>query len=230
MAKITKKEQLTFGGDLSAFGNIAEFGSTKGGLSSFSLDPDDIQTGAYLGGWQRAIVNNKAPLLQDMNALAFLFTRQIGYLQQAGLAEWDSGTTYYIGSIVTNGSGAVYKSTIDNNTNHVVTTGSAWALMYAPASVTVTGPSTTLNCMLGSYFDVGVGAGGNKALTITNIADGQNINFLVTGASGDTVTILPPDGITTRTAGTNTMTSTYSLFSMLRSGSTAILTKTHGLS
>ena len=127
MAKITKKAQKTFGGGLTATNNIAQFGSLKAGSPAYSLDPDTIQSlSAYDNGWAAAVVNNNAPALQDVNALDFLFSRQLSYLMQAGIAEWDAATTYYIGSVVNDGYGNLYYSIADTNLNNAVTDATKW--------------------------------------------------------------------------------------------------------
>ena len=127
MAKITKKAQKTFGGNLTAPNNIAQFGSLKSGSPAYSLDPDTIQAlSAYENGWAAAVVNNNAPALQDVNALDFLFSRQLAYLMQTGVPEWDAATTYYIGSVAQDGFGRYYMSIADTNLNNAVTDATKW--------------------------------------------------------------------------------------------------------
>ena len=84
MSKLTRKFQKIFGGLLVANNNIAKFGSAKIGSPAYSLDPDEIQTTEYDNAWAAALINNKSPALQDMNALFYLMTRQMAYLYQAG--------------------------------------------------------------------------------------------------------------------------------------------------
>lgn len=133
MTKIARKTQQVFGGSLVAANNIAQFGSLKLGTPVYSLDPASIQTTAYLNGWAAAVVNNNAPALQDMNALFYLMSYQLGYVMQAGVPEWDSGTTYYKGSLVqaqdgsANGLGILFVSQIDSNTS-ALTVKAAWRL------------------------------------------------------------------------------------------------------
>lgn len=127
MAKITREPQLIFGGSLVANNNIAKFGSLKIGTPAYSLDPSDIQTTEYLNGWAAAVVNNNAPALQDMNGLFYLTTYQLAYLMQAGIAEWNAATTYYIGSLVNDTYGNVFKSLIDTNTS-ALTVKASWRI------------------------------------------------------------------------------------------------------
>ena len=248
MAKITRKNQSVFGGSLAANENIAEFGSLKTGTAAYSLDPDDIQTAAYLNGWASAVVNNNAPCLQDMNALFYLVTRQLAYMVQTGVAEWNATTTYYIGSVVNDGTGKLYKCKV----NDTITTGldntTSWAEI-APgiaAPTTVSGTTTgTFDCSLNSTFvhSANVVA---RTFTISNTSDGQTINIQVKNpaiaftsqyvantitkaahglANGDRVKLLTLTGTTAIVVETiyyvvNTATDTFKL--SLTSGGSAI--------
>ena len=128
MAKILRKYQKIFGGSSAAApsGIIAKFGSLAAASPAYSSDPDVIQAlAAYLNGWQGAVVGNNSPALQDRNALDFLMTRQLAYLFQAGVAEWDASTEYETGSWV-QVAGVVYISKVDTNVNNNPTTGSPY--------------------------------------------------------------------------------------------------------
>jgi hypothetical protein len=101
MAKITKKYQRIFAGDVPANNILAEFGSLKDGSIAYSDDPAEIQSRtAWVDGLQSALINNYNPAVQDINSLLYVITRQISYLQQQGLTEWSSLVTYYEGSLV----------------------------------------------------------------------------------------------------------------------------------
>jgi len=127
MAKIARKHQKIFGGDLVANENIAEFGSLAEGTPEYSDDPDLIQVRtAYGNGFASSIIGNFAPCLQDFNALFFLITRQLAYLFQSGISEWSSTTAYYIGSMVHDGTGVIYVSLSDTNLNQAFTVASKW--------------------------------------------------------------------------------------------------------
>lgn len=130
MAKILRATQKQFG-STALNGRIAEFGSLANGspnaYSGGTITPAIIQTLAnYLQGWDGAVIGNNSPALQDMNALQYLFSYQLGYLLQEGIAEWDSATTYFIGSIVSSG-GVSYYSLQDNNIGNALTNGAYWA-------------------------------------------------------------------------------------------------------
>ena len=101
MSKIERKTQEIFAGDVPAEDNIAVFGSLAAGSPAFSNDPALIQNDAYKNGWAAAIVPDDSPPLEDMNALFNLITRQLAYLFQSGIPEYDTGATYYKGSVCT---------------------------------------------------------------------------------------------------------------------------------
>lgn len=144
MSKITRKEQLIFGGNLVAAGNIAKFGSLRISAPGYSLDPDAIQTAEYLNGWAGALSSNKAPAMQDMNALEFLVTRQLAYLMQAGVPEWCVTTPYFIGSTVATATGKLYTAIADN-TGIAVTDRTKWKPH---------GPSLPLGSVIATFPDL----------------------------------------------------------------------------
>lgn len=129
MAKITRAFQKIFGGSLAAANNIAKFGSLKSGSPAYSLDPAEIQTAAWLQAWGGALVNapggNASPALQDMNAFMYLVTRQLAYLMQDGIPEWNTETVYYTDSYCKY-NGVVYISKTDDNLNHLPTDTNNW--------------------------------------------------------------------------------------------------------
>lgn len=118
MPKLTRANQKVFGdnGDQSHFG---QFGSRAGGSGFFTKDPASIQSlSAFIqNGWLDAInSSNKAPFLEDMNGLFFLAFRQLAYLFQEGMPEWDSGTNYFVGSMVKKtGTTEQYGSLVNDN-------------------------------------------------------------------------------------------------------------------
>lgn len=130
MAKITRKNQKIFAGNVSPTDVVAQFGSLAALSPQYSSDPDVIQAlPAYGAGWAPALINapggNSSPAFQDDNAIKFLVTRQLAYLFQSGLAEWDTSTIYFIGSWV-QVAGVCYVSKTDNNQGNAVTDGNNW--------------------------------------------------------------------------------------------------------
>jgi hypothetical protein len=126
MARLTRKTQKVFAGDIPATNNIAQFGSLAGGTPLFSDDPDTIQALARFGqGWGGGVVGNQSPTLQDMNALFYLLSRQVAYVMQSGIPEYDVATTYYTGQFC-QVDGVIYVSATDGNVGNTPSSGSAY--------------------------------------------------------------------------------------------------------
>jgi hypothetical protein len=143
MAKLTRAIQKIFCGDVPPNNVVAVFGSLKNGTPTFTDDVAEIQSlPAYGTGWAGATVLNQAPALQDMNALQYLFSRQLAYLMQAGVPEWSALETYYTGSLVQSG-GKIYMSASDGNLNQAFTT-TAWKTVYSKQITSVSGNYTVL--------------------------------------------------------------------------------------
>lgn len=127
MAKLTVKAQKIFCGDVSPNNVVSVFGSNKAGSPAYSSDPDTIQSlSAWTEGWSQAVITNSAPSIQDMNSFFFVATRQLAYLLQGGIGEWNAAITYYIGSLVNDGLGTIYKSIVDDNINNALTDATKW--------------------------------------------------------------------------------------------------------
>lgn len=109
MSKITRITQKLFGSTAGS-DQIAQFGSLAAGSPQFTNNPATIQAlSNYLEGWFAAVVDVNAPTIEDMNALFFLYSYQLGYILQQGIPEYDASTTYYQYSIVQN-AGVLYQS------------------------------------------------------------------------------------------------------------------------
>jgi hypothetical protein len=206
MAKILRALQKVFGDNLVATDNISQFGSLKAGSPLFSKDPAVIQAlNAYLEGWKSAVVNNNAPALQDENALHYLWSRQLAYLMQAGIAEWDLSTEYHLDSFCQS-AGIVYRSIQNTNANHAVTDAAWWVQwptqlgqsadtsmktlfgyvrIVSPAQVASAAGSETIDCAL---KHVGLKTGGTATITLSNLAEGQTFT-LVINSTGSAYTI-----------------------------------------
>lgn len=131
MSRITRKQQKIFASDAS---NNGVFGSLQANDPTYSQDPDAIQgRTAYADGWDSATYSaEKLPPLEEFQALQYLFSRQIAYILQEGVAEWNTSTTYYKGALVkaiqSDGSFVLYASLVDNNTGNQVTDTTKWAI------------------------------------------------------------------------------------------------------
>jgi hypothetical protein len=167
MAKIDRATQKIFGDDVVAQDNHCQFGSLKAGTVVYSKDPFVIQGLAAWGtGWKGATVNNQAPVLQDLNAFSYLMSRQLAYLFQSGVSEYDSGTTYYQNSYCASG-GALYISKTDNNLGNALTNSAHWKLVIKPATggeVFGHAPVGSIMAWQGGYFTGGSNGGFTNVL------------------------------------------------------------------
>lgn len=116
MPKIERKTQKIFGGNAES-DQLAVFGSMISGTPVYNDDIEALQSEAYTEGWKAAVAANEAPFMEEMNAVQYGFSKQLAYLFQQGIAEWDAGTTYYLNSFCQVG-GVIYKSKLDENINH----------------------------------------------------------------------------------------------------------------
>ncbi len=141
MTKIARKTQKIFGSTAGA-SQIAQIGSLAAAAPVFSTDPDTIQAlSNYLTGWFSVVIGSNSPAIEDMNALCFLFARQLAYLFQSGVAEWDTATVYYIGSFASDGVGNIYSSLTDTNTGNALTSAANWKRTNGP-NLTALNPAT----------------------------------------------------------------------------------------
>jgi predicted RecA/RadA family phage recombinase len=132
MSQLARKFLRIFGGDVSPTGSTAEFGSCIEGSPQYSSDPADIQSrSAFLNGFRPAVFASRFPFLEDMQALFYLATRQLSYLYQQGVPEWDATTEYHSGSVVQSG-GMLFISIADTNINHAVSDALWWAVVGSP--------------------------------------------------------------------------------------------------
>lgn len=116
MPKIERKTQKIFGGNAES-DQLAVFGSMITGTPVYNDDIEALQSEAYTEGWKAAVAANEAPFMEEMNAVQYGFSKQLAYLFQQGIPEWDAGTTYYLNSFCQVG-GVIYKSKLDENINH----------------------------------------------------------------------------------------------------------------
>ena len=114
MAEIERKVQKVFAGGVSPSGNIAIYGSKLAGTVNYSSDIDAIQNARWLTGLFGAISPDKAPYVQDLNAIFYVLSKQLAYLFQAGIAEWQTDTEYFAGRSVVLKSGNIYIATADS--------------------------------------------------------------------------------------------------------------------
>lgn len=131
MPRITRKQQKIFAESAT---NNGVFGSLQASDPTISSDPDTIQgRPAFANGWDDATYSaEKLPPLEEFQALQYLFSRQLAYLFQDGIGEWNASTTYYKGGLVKTISGTdvkIYSSLVDNNTNNQTTDTTKWSVI-----------------------------------------------------------------------------------------------------
>lgn len=128
MAKIERKTQKIFANNAGSQ-QITAFGTAKLDNPTFTTDVDVIQNNNYLQGWDSSLESDLAPFKEDSTGLWYAITRQVAYLYQQGIAEWDAGTEYTQGSLVSkynNGNLEIYMSLQNNNTGNQLTEDGYW--------------------------------------------------------------------------------------------------------
>lgn len=184
MAKLTRFVQKLFGSaapidTMSQFGGFAANQTTT--YSGTTISPDLVQAlSNYLSGWTGAVVGNDSSFIEDLNSLSYLYAYQLCYMFQSGIPEWNTATTYYIGSLV-NSAGTIYQSLTDSNVGNALSDATNWviqnqtgaglfSLNNSPYSVTVpTGESLFvpfLNIQTGHNYIVSTGA---EIVSVTSI-------------------------------------------------------------
>ncbi len=182
MAKLTRVFQKVFGSSASGT-QIGTFGSLAAGSPAYTSDPTVIQSlSAFLNGWYSAVIGGNSPAIQDMNALFFLAFRQIAYGFQSGIPELDATTTYFIGSLVSDGFGNIYTSLTDDNIGNALSSSANWRTLGLSVSVFSISANTTLVAKdTGKTFLVNSSSG---AITINLPALTANHIFTVKDTNG----------------------------------------------
>lgn len=201
MAKITRVTSTVFANGASGT-DIEQFGSkVQTGTPNYTNDPAVIQSlAAWSTGWSAAlVVANNSEYKQDRNAVDYVAFYQLSYLLQQGIPEWDSGTTYYINSVVQN-SGNFFISLTDTNlgnTPPATGSNSNWhSLSTQPTRTVLTSGSGTYTpptrC-IGILVQM-IGGGGGGAATGAGGAGGDTTFSTFTAGGGG-------GGLTTSTGG-----------------------------
>lgn len=150
MARLSRVTQKIFA-STPGFHQVGQIGSRYNNTPVYSTDLTIIQALTnYLEGWYNVAIGQNSPTMQDMNAIHFLITSQLAYILQAGIAEWDSGTTYYIGDICQE-SGVIYRSLIDTNTSDPLTS-SNWGSPFLPGVLTTNAMSVNQTVLTGTTY------------------------------------------------------------------------------
>lgn len=136
MAEKLERKVMEIYGENAATRDIIAYGSDIAGNIVETKDPDVIQTEAYKTGVRSAVVGNNSTTLQNRQALDFLFSRQLKYLYQHGVAEWSASETYFVNALAVGSNGNLYVSLTDNNKgSDPVTDTTNWQAFPTPAEV-----------------------------------------------------------------------------------------------
>lgn len=135
MSKLTRYFQKIFG-STAGTNEISEYGSKAAGIparySGSTITPAIVQQlGEFDTGWKSATLGSYSPAMEDLNAVDYLWSYQFAYLFQQGIAEWQTDTVYYKGSVVqdASGTGFIYQSLTDNNSGNAVSSTANWKLL-----------------------------------------------------------------------------------------------------
>ena len=136
-SKVSRKNEIVFAGAVAPTNVVAQFGSLKAGSPNFSADLDVIQAlTAWANGFTDEMIAGYAPAIEDFNAIFSVISQQLAYIMQAGIPEYDAGTTYYIGSICSS-SGVLYISLVDSNLGNALTDTTKWVSFYSRKITTI---------------------------------------------------------------------------------------------
>lgn len=152
MPKITRATQQIFGSNAPST-QITAFGTAMTANPVYTTNPAELQTNASLQGWDAAIMSDKAPFEEDTNGLFYLVTRQLAYLFQQGIPEWDANTVYYQNSqcsVMQDGILVIKRSLTDNNIGNDPSTDNVnWVDYFSQRVIhTIGDPIITLNPVL----------------------------------------------------------------------------------
>lgn len=129
MVKIKRQTQKIFAGN-AVNSELAVFGSMVTGNPIYTDNLEALQSDKYELGWISAIAANEAPFHEELNGVQYGFSKQLAYLFQEGIPEYDNGTTYYKNSIIksvdSNNNCKLYSSLKDNNLNKPLSDTTSW--------------------------------------------------------------------------------------------------------
>lgn len=133
MSKLTRVIQKIFGQD-GGTGEFGQFGSNAASPpGTTTKDLTVIQAlQQYLDGWFSATASAaEPPRIEDRNGLDLLWSSQLAYLFQNGLAEWQAGTKYYLDVSFVQVGGSIYQAVLgddvtNDNTNKTPASNPLW--------------------------------------------------------------------------------------------------------
>jgi hypothetical protein len=190
MARLSRVVGRIFGSG-AGVDQIAKFGSLFAGASAFTTDPAQAQSlSNWLTGWFGAAIGGNAPAIEDMNAAFFVLSYQIAQILQAGVVEWNTDTTYYIGQFASDGAGVLYTSLTDANQGNALSDTTNWRRYSSSGALRSVSTTATLTPN-DSLVKANAGSAG-FTITLAAAADcvpGQPINLKKTDSTTNVVTI-----------------------------------------
>lgn len=202
MAKLTRVPAKVFAASAAA-DEIGQFGSAVAGSKLETSDVATIQgLSAWLSGWSEALVSgNRYPALQEMNGLLKVLSYQGAYALQEGIPEYDSATTYYVGSIVKKtGTFELYGSLTDDNVGNALTVDTEWKFLVDLANISGGGANefdplgtVTTNITLAENMITTGYWSGTNTITLPTITDTEKqvvciLDFTTATSSQPTIT------------------------------------------
>lgn len=192
MTKLNRKTQKIFCSQGGSNQTVA-FGTAKNENPTYTTDADLIQNPNFLAGWTPALLPDKAPFKEDSNSLFYLITRQLAYLFQEGIPEYDANTNYSQNAFVRGiGSANVYISLAPDNLGNPLNNPAYWKLYISDGSLAqyeIGKPEITLNNTLLSNEIWLEG----QTVSRTQYANLFNIYGTTYGAGNGTSTFQLPD-------------------------------------
>ena len=138
MPKIQRTTQQIFATNAGSQ-QITAFGTAKDQTPVYTQSVAQIQNTNYGYGWSSALLPDKAPWQEDMNALFYAITTQLAYIFQEGIPEYDEGTSYSAGALIkssnTQGQLTIYKSLVDDNLGNPLTSESYWKIFQSESAL-----------------------------------------------------------------------------------------------
>lgn len=126
MARLPRVTQKIFA-STSGANQVAQIGSLFAGTPNFTTDIAVAQALVnFTEGLFNICIGNNSPAIEDVNGIFLVLTQQLAYLMQAGVPEWDTGTTYYIGSVAQDGSGNQFVSLTNGNVGNALSDTTNW--------------------------------------------------------------------------------------------------------
>ncbi len=110
-------------------------------LTGTKTDPDSQETGKFANGW-----NQEMPRYEAMNYLQHYITKLIAHVISRGIPDWDTNTTYSVGSLaISTVTNQVYRSVANSNQGNEPSVSSSTWTLYRPGDPGILGSSDIVN-------------------------------------------------------------------------------------